>query len=130
MERTDGDMSAPSISSVQSSAQKVEAEASRLRSQLVAVTEALSARTSRSARLTVSHAALTDDLAREADSALDRLRATTEMFVKDANALKEHFDTLEILAKHTAEVRAELSRLELQTAKIAVARKASMGGGR
>lgn len=121
---------AVTVASVQSSARAVEAEASRLRSQLVAVTAALSSRTSRSARWTVSHAAVTDALASEASVALDRLRATTEMFVTDANKLKQHFETLEVLAKQTATVRAELTKLEMQTAKIAAGRRTGAMVGR
>lgn len=69
-------------------------------------------------------------MAGEASVALDGLQATTEMFVTDASKLKQHFDTLEVLAKQTAEVRAELTKLEMQATKIAVGRWTGSMAGR
>lgn len=101
---------------------KMESQVSKLCAQIVDVTEALSVRTSRSARVTVSHAATTDAIAQEATSAFKKLQEMTGVFLRDVKGLRGQFNVLTELAKETADVRAALTTLEIQVAKLVAKR--------
>lgn len=106
------------LQAASSDLRKLEAEVAKLCSQIVDVTDALSARTSRATRLTVAHAATAAALSREASLSLAKLEESSAVFMNDLTALRNHFDVLNELARQTAAVRAELVALEMQVTKL------------
>lgn len=106
------------VESLRQSANMIDDHVQRLIIMLRMVNQSLTGRTSQAAIMTNSHVATTRQLSHVATIATSQLDQLSRTFLQNIAQLRQHFRTIKALAQATAQVRAQVLRLEAQVARL------------
>lgn len=108
----------PSITALRQQLDAFQQHITQLEVALNQVNESLASRTAHAAAITASHASTTRQLSQVALASTDQLVHLSRSFSQSTDHLRAQFRTIKSLADTTARVRAQLSHLEAQVARL------------